>query len=271
MPDKNTLSFWKATALLALLGLAHGSAWAAHPERSYTGIINYVDPATRTVDVQGAFFDRQFTLSPDCALLLPGHGPGNISELRPGENITLRYQSAAAAPVADRVRQNLMEYAGVVDDLDSTNRTVTVYSDRLDRTFNLAAKCLILLRNDHPGGLTNLQNGTHVVVTFETPGGAPTAQRIEQTSLVFTGKLKAVDPATGTLQARAGFHLRKFTVAKNCAILVHGRPVQLSDLRPDDKLVFSYDLIKGANVVSRIVPEGEATNIVQLDEYKIDL
>jgi len=246
----NALNVWKTVCLLALMAAAaQAAAGAARPEKSYTGIVNYIDSTEHVIDLHGALFDKRFNLSPACTCLIPNHDPGRISDLE----------------------QHPMQFDGMVDDVNSTNHTVTAYCRRLDRTFNLAAHCQIILKNHQPGGFTNLQNGDQVLVTFETPDGTPTAQRIEQTSLYFAGTLKAVDLTEGTLKARAGFSLKKFTVAKNCAILIHGRTAPLSDFKPNDKLVLTYDVIKGVNAVSRIVPAEEATNVVETDEYKVDL
>jgi len=49
------------------------------------------------------------------------------------------------------------------------------------------------------------------------------------------------------------FDTKTFNLADNCAIVIDGKTDgQLSDLKPDDKLVFSYDEINGVNVANRI-------------------
>ena len=100
-------------------------------------------------------------------------------------------------------------------------------------------------------------------MTYETPGGKLTAREIAQTSIVFTGTLTAIDLGEKTLKARAVFDTKKFNVADNCAIVINGKTDgQLSDLKPDDKLVFSYDEINGVNVVNRIAPAEAQANSV---------
>jgi hypothetical protein len=94
-----------------------------------------------------------------------------------------------------------------------------------------------------------------VTVTYETPDGTPTAREIAQTSMEFTGTLTAIDLGEKTVKAKAMFDTKKFNVADNCAIVINGKTDgQLSDLKPNDKLVFSYDEINGINVVNRIAP-----------------
>ena len=47
------------------------------------------------------------------------------------------------------------------------------------------------------------------------------------------------------------------SMLNNCAIVIDGRiNRRLSDLKPNDKLVFSYDEINGVNVASRIALVG---------------
>ena len=263
----NALSLWMVVGLSALIV----SARAASPDKIYTGIVNYYDPKGHVLDMQGAIFAKDFSVSPSCPYRFPEHGNGTVKDLRPGEKITIRYQKTNGVLVGDQIEQDLMQYEGTVDDVNGANHTVTVYSRHLDRTFNFASQGQVLLLNDKPGVFTNLQNGFHVLVTFEAPNGTPTAQRIEQTSILFTGSLKEINLTQGTLTTTAGFGGRKFTVAKDCTIRIHGKTAQLGDLKPDDKLVLTYDNVNGVNVVNRIVPAGEAANVVEVDEYKIDL
>ena len=67
----------------------------------------------------------------------------------------------------------------------------------------------------------------------------------------------------GTTEAKTAFATKKFQLADNCAIVVNGRTDgQLSDLKLNDKLLFSYDEINGVNVVNRIGPaEAPADNV----------
>lgn len=78
--------------------------------------------------------------------------------------------------------------------------------------------------------------------------------------MAYTGTLTAIDLGEKTLKARALFETKKFNVADNCAIVINGKTDgKLSDLRPNDRLVFNYDEINGINVVNRIAPGKAAT------------
>lgn len=152
-----------------------------------------------------------------------------------------------------------MKFEGMVKTIDTTNHTLTLHRTALDKKLQIADGCKIILHNDKLGTLADIQPGDHVTATYETPEGVPTARQIAQTSTEFTGKLTAIDLGAKTLKAKALFASKKFDVADDCAIVVNGKTDgQLGDLKPNEELVFTYDIINGVNVVNRIAP-AEAT------------
>ena len=105
--------------------------------------------------------------------------------------------------------------------------------------------------------------GNHVTVTYETPNDTLTARQIAQTSAMFSGTLTAIDLGERTVKAKTLFDTKKFNLADNCAIVLDGKPDgQLSDLRPDEQLEFSYDDVNGVNVVNRIADTKTAPQAV---------
>ena len=59
----------------------------------------------------------------------------------------------------------------MVKAIDPTARTMTLHVRGLDKTFQIASDCNVLLRDDKPGRLADIQTGNHVTVTYETPDG----------------------------------------------------------------------------------------------------
>jgi antitoxin (DNA-binding transcriptional repressor) of toxin-antitoxin stability system len=111
----------------------------------------------------------------------------------------------------------------------------------------------VVLRNDHSGALTDIQPGNHVTVTYETLHGKPVAREIAQTSATFAGTLTVIDLQNRMLKAKAALTTKTFRVGDDCAIVLDGKmDGQLSDLKPNEKLAFSYDEINGVNIVNRI-------------------
>ena len=232
---------------------------AAKPNKSYTGTVVSVDTKERTVELKGTFLSKTFNLGDDCTYTFVDRSEGALGDLRPGQRVMVVYQEAHGVRVANRITQQPVRYEGTVKAVDPVQRTMTLQGSGMDRTFQIANDCKVLLRDAKPGALTDIQTGNYVTVTYETPNEKPTAWKIAQTSETFSGSLTAIDLDAKTVKAKALFDTKKFTLGDNCAIVVNGKiGGQLSDLKPNDKLTFSYDEINGVNVANRIAPAGTA-------------
>ena len=240
--------------MLAATVRADQAAPSSLPEKSYTGTVAAVDPQEHTLKMQGVFVDKKFNVGDNCSYVLPDNNAGTFGDLRPGEKITVSYQDNQGVLVADHIEQLPLLSDGVVRAIDPARHTLTIHLRALDKDFQIAGDCRVMLRNDKTGALTDIQPGDHVTVTYEEPNGQPTAREIAQTSVVFTGSLVAIDLPERTVKAREGFSTKKFNLADNCVIVINGKTDgRLDDLKPDERLVFKYDEINGVNVVNRIV------------------
>jgi Cu/Ag efflux protein CusF len=247
-------------ASAAFRASADPSATPARPERSYTGTVVSVDPQERTLRVsQWALSKKTFNLGDNCtyALLFTTveNNRGTVNDLRPGEKVTISYQVSHGVLIADRIQQQPVRFEGMVKAIAPDKHTLTLHRRGLDKKLAIADGCLVVLRNEKPGTFADIHPGDHVTVTCETPGGTPTVREIAQTSLAFAGTLTAIDLGEKTVKARALFDTKKFNVADNCTIVIAGKTDgKLSDLKPNDQLVFTYEPINGVNVVNRIGP-----------------
>jgi hypothetical protein len=240
----------------ALPALADQNQMPPQSERHYSGTVVSVAPQDRMVRVKsGWFFARTFNLGDNCAYAMLGATNGSIADLRPGEKVTIGYQTTQGVHVADYVRQHPLQVDGTVTVVDPGNHLLIVHRRGMDKELRIAEGCKIALRDQRTGSFADIKPGNHVTVTYEIPADVPTAREIAQTSEAFVGTLTAIDLGEKTVKARAVFATKKFNVADNCAIVINGRTDgKLADLRPDQKLEFSYDQVNGVNVVNRIAP-----------------
>jgi Cu/Ag efflux protein CusF len=240
---------------------------AVRQDKNYTGTVISVNPGEHTLAVRGDWLsEKTFNLGDACAYVLWNQQPGAIGNLRPGDKVSVSYQDASGVLVADRVKQQPMSCSGTVKSLDPAAHTLTLNSGWMNQTFQMPDNCRIVLRNDKSGSIADLQAGNHVTVTYETPGGKPTAQQIAQTSTLFTGALMAVDLTDRTVKAKTIFGLKTFHLADNCSIVEHGKVGgKLSDLKLGDDFAFSYNDVNGINIVDRIgaapQPQMQTTSI----------
>ena len=235
---------------------ADQTATVARPDKKYTGTVIAVDPNEHTLSVKGwTMFNKSFNLGESCAYALLDINSGTAGDLRRGEKVTVSYQNAHGVLIADRIQQQPMRFEGMVTAIAPDKHTLMLHRPGLDKKLEIAADCKIVLRNGNPGTFAGIQPGNHVTVTYETPDDTPMARQIAQTSMAFIGKLTAIDLGEKTLKATALLASKKFNVADHCAIVINGKlDGQLSDLKPNDRLVFNYDEINGVNVVTRIAP-----------------
>jgi len=251
-------SVFTAGALLPALAdePAGTAATTVKNEKSYTGTVVSVDPKEHVLSVKGwTMMNKAFNLGDNCLISQLDHNSAAVNDLRAGEKVTVNYQDAHGVLIASRVAQEPMQFEGMIKAIDNDKHTLTLHQRALDKQIQFPADCKITLREGKPGTMADLRVGNHVTVIYETPGNTPTAHQIAQTSIPYTGTLTAIDLNDRTVKAKAMFATKKFNLADNCTIVVNGRTDgKLDDLKPNDKLSFSYDEINGVNVVNRIGP-----------------
>ena len=253
-----------ALALAQNFGVAaDSSSTYSGPEKSFTGTVTAVDLGQHTLKVRSDWlYGKTFNLGAACAYSLLDGAAGAPASLHPGQKIQVIYQKVDGLLVADRVQQQPMRYAGWVKAVDQTAHTVTVQPGGFGATrqFQYSDSCRIVLLGDKQGTWADIQPGNHVTLTYEEPPGMATVQDVLQTSATFTGSLTAIDLDAKTVKAKTLFDTRSFNLGEHCVIDLDGKGGgRLSDLRPDEKIVITYDDINGVNVVNHIAPAKEST------------
>lgn len=253
------------TATVGFRAFAEQTETAIKPDKTYTGTVTTVELQNRVLTVKGLLFSKQFNLGDTCRYTMPGRLTASADDLRVGQKVTVSYQDTGGVLVASRIAQQPMQYAGMVRAVDPEKRTLTLHTRGLNRVFDLGDNCLVVVRNNQSGGLSELKPGSRVRVTYELPAGKGNrvARQIVWTGATFEGELTAIDLTDRTLKARAVFNSRKFNLARDCAISLpdrtHGR---LRDLKLGDKLALSYEDVNGVSVVNRIaIAEARPTTI----------
>jgi predicted RNA-binding protein len=226
------------------------------PEKTFTGTVTAVDLGQHTLKVRGEFlFGKAFNLGAACSYALLDAMDNAPAGLHSGQKVRVIYQSVDGVLVADRILQQPMRLTGWVKAVNPSAHTVTVQSGGFgaSRQFQFADGGRVTLLGDKAGTFADIQPGNHVSLTYEEPPGMAIVQNIAQTSATFTGAVTAIDLDAKTVKAKTLFDSRSFNLGEHCVIDLDGKDGgRLSDLRPEEKLVFTYDDINGVNVVNRI-------------------
>ena len=234
---------------------ADQSAMVAGHEKAYIGQIISIEPKEHTFTVRSWISKKHFDLGNNCTYVMLGNNNGSIADLRLGEKVTVHYQAMHGVQTADRIEQQPMRFEGIVVAFDPGKHELILRHRGLDKPMRIDPACNVILQNNKSGTLADIRLGDHVTATYETPNDLPTARQIVQTSAEFTGKLTAIDLGEKTVKAKDTFSTMKFNLANDCTIVINGKTNgKLSELRPDERLVFDYDSVNGVNVVNRIAP-----------------
>jgi hypothetical protein len=222
----------------------------------YSGTITSVDPQNHRMEMKDYFVTKKFSLGDSCIYALVD---GNtINGLRAGQKVKVTCWDNHGVLVANRIIQEPLRHQGVITEINQADRTFELRSHGFTRKMQIAEGCTVGLRNHKTGSLADIKAGSYVNVTYEEPHGLTVARDISQTSETFSGSLTAIDLTERTVKAKSMMDSKHFQVAKDCSIVINGKMGgSLSDLRPGEKLVFSYDDVDGVNVVNRIANSEE--------------
>jgi Cu/Ag efflux protein CusF len=259
---KTMQTYTVARAAMAIMGLAWAnpalgddSCNAAQKEKSFNGSVTAVDAPDKTISVKGFFFTRHFTTAADCKVSLEDKAVASLAELRPGERVAVRYQNAHGVLIARDIVQHDLIYTGHITAIDPAARTLTLKEGVITHNLAIAPDCAVVLKDDKWAALSSLQVGDAVQVTYEPVKGLRMARRIEQKSEMFVGTIEAVDATTRSVKAKDLLSEKKFNLADDCPIVIHGKlNGSLRDLRIGDRVSLNYDNEDGVLVASRISP-----------------
>ncbi|HUC86590.1 MAG TPA: hypothetical protein VL970_15445 [Candidatus Acidoferrales bacterium] len=185
-----------------------------------------------------------------------------LADLRPGQSVTISYQSSHGVRVAGHIRQNSMRVEGVVAAINPNTGEVTLKRHGLEmsKTLRIARNCQVALNGNRGGKLVDIHPGDTVAITYETPNGLPTAEQISVTSAAFVGTLTEIEPSEHIVKAEAGSVTKEFALGEHCTIVVNGKPDgTLSQLAPNERVVLDYQPVNGVNIVDWIGPAPAAS------------
>ena len=240
-------------AILPCATLASADAPKAdRTERHFKGTLATLDPNEGTVAVKSFWRTRTFNLADDCKVSLEDKPQATVAELRPGQQVEIKYQNADGVLIARQINQHNLAFKGRVKAVEPNQRMLSVKRSGLTLDFNLASDCPILKQGESQT-MRDLQVGEIVSVVYEPVGESRIARRIEQLHEEFAGTIRALDAETRTVKASGFLEDRKFNLADDCEIVIPGQPAaKLNGLRIGDRVSFSYEAKNGVLIAHRI-------------------
>jgi len=144
----------------------------------FTGYINAIDPAKRTLTVKHGVFTRNFAITEDCAVFVKNDKARTLDDLKVGHTINVIYESVNDSLLARRIEQKSPTFVGIIKAIDAETRTVKAKDLLAEKTFHLADGCQIVIGGKRGGSLSDLRIGDRFAFTYEDIDGVLVANRI---------------------------------------------------------------------------------------------
>lgn len=219
----------------------------------FSGTLRNVDPSSRALRVKTFLSSRVFEVGKSCKIYLEDKPDATIADLVPGQKVEVSYQDYDGVRVATSVEQQNQTLTGAVLAVDLNDRTFRVKDGWFSKQFNAGPDCRLILRDGSVHTFKDLEIGERVTVKYVTPESGNLAQEIKHKSLVYNGKVDALDARTDTIRAGDLLSEHTFRLGDDCQIVVNGKlGGELSDLRIGDHLNFHYENVDGVYVANRI-------------------
>lgn len=144
----------------------------------FTGFINAIDPAKRTLTVKHGVFTRNFALADNCTVVIKDDNTKTLDDLKVGHTVNVIYESVNDSLTARRIEQKSPTFVGTIKAIDAETRTVKAKDLLAEKTFHLADGCQIVTGGKLGGSLSDLRIGDRFAFTYEDADGVLVANRI---------------------------------------------------------------------------------------------
>lgn len=161
----------------AALGVLVANQVTQEPMR-FVGVVASIDPATHTLIMRRRLLDKTFQIGSDCSVVLRNDKTGALSDVRPGEYVTVTYESPKHGAVARQISETSETFSGTLTALDMSDRTIKAKSLLGSRMFNLASGCSIVVNGRTDGHMRDLKPGETVTISYDELNGINVANRL---------------------------------------------------------------------------------------------
>ncbi len=162
-----------------------------------------------------------------CVFILMTMVPGSALANEPAMNIT-----------------SDINCVGTITFVDPQKSMLVVRGYVSTKTFNLGSSCIYVLINNRIGTINDLSDGQKVKVFYQDANGVLAADRVEQQSQDFEGRVTAIDSTNRTLALSGRWSDKTFEMASNCLVVLHNNPSgPVADIQTGNHVVVNYEIL----------------------------
>ena len=142
------------------------------------GTVKSIDSTDRLLTLHYRLHDRTFSLASDCGVTLRDDRTGSFADIRPGNHVTVTYETPGDQPVARQIAQTSLRYVGTLTAIDLEEKTLKAKSLVGARKFNVGSDCVIVLNGRLDGRLADLKPDNQLVCLYDEVNGVNVVNRI---------------------------------------------------------------------------------------------
>jgi len=141
------------------------------------GVVTAIGTHQITVRTYGA--NTTFQLADDCKVVLRGNHSGLISDVQPGNLVTVIYDMPNGQVTAALIAQTSATFTGALTAIDLDAKTLKAKSLFETKAFTVGSECAIIVNGKMGEQLSELMLNEKMVITYDDVDGVNVVNRIE--------------------------------------------------------------------------------------------
>jgi len=160
---------------------AHGVYAADRVEQEamrFHSVVKAIDPAQRELVLRHWDRDTKFVLADDCSVLLHDQKNGELANIKPGDHVTVVYESPSGPDIVRQIAQTSVSFTGSIVAIDLPHRAISVEGAFGAKQFSLANDCSIVMDGTIEAPMMDLHPGQRLNIHYDEVNGVNVANRI---------------------------------------------------------------------------------------------
>lgn len=160
---------------------SHGVRIASQIEQQpmqFVGKVASIDFNKHEMIVHQPGLDKPLNIAMDCNVMLRNHRSGVLTDIKPGDHVTVTYEIPNGEPTARQIAQTSSEFVGKLTAINLDNQTLRARDMFSDKKFNLANNCVIVVNGRAGGKLNELKPNDRLAFDYDSINGVNVVNRI---------------------------------------------------------------------------------------------
>jgi hypothetical protein len=143
----------------------------------FEGTVQEMDAKGSTLTLRHMGLDKTFEIAPGCPVELQGDRSGKLADVKPGNLVTVTYETPNGTAVARRITQEGQTFTGEVTAVDLADRSIKANDILVGKSFIVPADCIIVL-NGKTAHLRDAKLGDRLEFDYTDENGINFVDRI---------------------------------------------------------------------------------------------